>query len=147
MTEKQLLAKSEKPKMLKVKKARRPVVSVTEHFSGPLPPPSALQAYEKAHPGAAERILKMAEEQATHRQTLERKVVESNIFNEKAGMVLGFVLLISLMSIGAVLVYSGKKVEGLAALLSSPAIPAIAYFYTKLQDRKNSEEVQSKVDK
>ena len=40
-------------------------------LSGPLPPPEMLAQYEEILPGAAERILSMAERQAEHRQKLE----------------------------------------------------------------------------
>ncbi len=45
-------------------------------LSGPLPPPEMLAQYEEILPGAAERILSMAERQAEHRQKMERD--ESN---------------------------------------------------------------------
>lgn len=43
-------------------------------WSGPIPPPAALAAYQKIVPDAAERILKMAEEEAACR----RKITESD---------------------------------------------------------------------
>jgi hypothetical protein len=36
-------------------------VSITEGFSGPIPPPRLLGQYEKLLPGSADRILRMAE--------------------------------------------------------------------------------------
>jgi uncharacterized membrane protein len=43
-------------------------VQTSAIFSGPLPPPASLEAYERILPGAAERILKMAEDEAVHRR-------------------------------------------------------------------------------
>ena len=40
-----------------------------ESFAGPLPPPATLAAYNAIVPGAAERILKMAEAQAYYTVT------------------------------------------------------------------------------
>jgi uncharacterized membrane protein len=48
------------------------------HFSGPLPPPEILAQYNEIVPGAAERILKMAEEQSAHRRGLEDKTIRRN---------------------------------------------------------------------
>ncbi|MBW2608107.1 MAG: DUF2335 domain-containing protein [Deltaproteobacteria bacterium] len=48
-------------------------------FSWPLPPPEILAKYNSVLPDAAERIISMAENQATHRQRIESKVIESNI--------------------------------------------------------------------
>lgn len=41
-------------------------------FSGPLPPARELQAYEQVVPGAADRIVKMAEDEALHRRAQEK---------------------------------------------------------------------------
>lgn len=52
-------------------------VSMSQSFTGPLPPPEALANYEQASPGAADRILRMAEGQQQHRHGLERQAVSS----------------------------------------------------------------------
>ena len=48
-------------------------------FSGPLPPPEILERFNDVGPGAAERIIKMAEEQFAHRVYLEKNVIGSDI--------------------------------------------------------------------
>jgi uncharacterized membrane protein len=47
--------------------------SVVAAWYGPLPPPTLLAEFDKVIPGAAERILTLAERQAAHRQSLEAK--------------------------------------------------------------------------
>ena len=42
-------------------------IVIAQQFSGPIPPPDALAQYNNIVPGAAERILKMAENQAAAR--------------------------------------------------------------------------------
>lgn len=42
-------------------------------FSGPLPPPAVLDGYEQVCPGAADRILRLAEKEQDHRQLIESK--------------------------------------------------------------------------
>lgn len=54
----------------------RRVVQASESYSGPLPRPDDFAQFERVHPGAADRILKMAEEQAAHRQKMERLELE-----------------------------------------------------------------------
>lgn len=44
-----------------------------EMYSGPIPPPEALARYEEIQPGAADRIIKMAEKQQEHRMSLRQK--------------------------------------------------------------------------
>jgi uncharacterized membrane protein len=49
------------------------------HFSGPLPPPDALLRYDQILPGAANRIVTMAEKQQTHRQALEINTIGEQV--------------------------------------------------------------------
>ncbi len=56
--------------------------------SGPIPAPQILQQYNTILPGAAERIIRMAEKQSDHRMDLEKKVVYSNVKKSYIGMVL-----------------------------------------------------------
>lgn len=46
---------------------------------GPLPQPGELERYEAIAPGAANRILAMAESQQKHRQALENLTVQANL--------------------------------------------------------------------
>ena len=59
--------------------ASSPATLMTEFtaLSGPLPPPEMLAQYEEILPGAAERILSMAERQAEHRQKMEQDESEA----------------------------------------------------------------------
>ncbi len=70
----------------------RVAAQISRTFSGPLPPPEILQRYNEIVPGAADRIIKMAESQHHHRQALEKSVVDSNVFSQKVGLGLGFII-------------------------------------------------------
>jgi uncharacterized membrane protein len=48
-------------------------------FAGPLPHPEILAGYEEACPGAALRIIQMAEEEGRSRRALEAKVVDAQV--------------------------------------------------------------------
>src|SRR5438093_9488764 len=61
-------------------------------FSGPLPHPDIVAKFEQVIPGAAERLLRMAEKQSNHRQSLERTVVDADIRRSWAGLWTGFVI-------------------------------------------------------
>ena len=54
-------------------------IVIAQQFSGPIPPPNVLAQYDDIVPGAAERILKMAENQAAARIRVEEKVVDNEI--------------------------------------------------------------------
>jgi uncharacterized membrane protein len=62
----------------------RQVIEYEKRHSGPLPDPETLAAYEAIHPGAADRIFRMAEEQGSHRREIEAKIVEAEISDRKA---------------------------------------------------------------
>lgn len=57
-------------------------ISYTEAFSGPIPPPNLLERYEAITPGAADRILTMAENQSKHRIAAESEKTIRSISRE-----------------------------------------------------------------
>lgn len=61
-----------------------------EMYSGPIPPPEALARYEEIQPGAADRIIKMAEKQQEHRMSLETKAIGGQIDQSKRGQIFWF---------------------------------------------------------
>ena len=101
-----------------LRRQRQPTHSITaSRFSiesGPLPPPAKLEQYDLIVPGAAERIIKMAEDQAAHRMRLESKVIDSDISNSRRGLNYAFILGLSGMVGGMVLIYFGKTIAGSA---------------------------------
>lgn len=64
----------------------------SETYSGPIPPPRALAEYEQIQPGAADRILKMAEKQQDHRMSLEKQAVLGQLQQSKRGQLFGFII-------------------------------------------------------
>jgi len=78
-------------------------VVYSETTAGPLPSAQQLEQYELIIPGAADRIITMAENQAKHRQELERIVVEAGARDSKMGVIFAF-------SIGIVTILSGVAV-------------------------------------
>ena len=63
---------------------------VQQTYSGPLPPPAVLQHYNEVIPGAAERILVMAEQNASHRRDLELAALDAHRSEVRLGQWLGF---------------------------------------------------------
>jgi uncharacterized membrane protein len=88
-------------------------------FAGPLPPPAMLEQYNRVFPGCAERIVRMAEEQAHHRQGLEQSVIQSKIANERRGQWFAFALGMAGV-VGAVyLLATGRRLAGFGVFLVS----------------------------
>lgn len=88
---------------------RNQLVIRSMHFVGPLPPPEQLGEYEKVLPGAADRIIKMAEDQATHRQKIESLVVKSNSRDSLLGIICAFILGLTVIGGGIYLALQGHS--------------------------------------
>lgn len=92
---------------------REQILSIFQaHYSGPLPLPSHLAQYDKVVPGAADRIIALAERQSAHRQSIENRIVDADIADRqeernerKRGQFLGF-------SIGTIAIIAGAIVAG-----------------------------------
>lgn len=112
-------------------------------YSGPLPHPDILVKYNDAHPGAADRIIAMAEKQAAHRQELEKKALETNCHNSKIGPIYGFVICMSAIGGGVYLIQLGKGAAGLASIITALASLSIVFVYGRT---KQKQELQQKSD-
>lgn len=82
------------------------------HHEGPIPPPFLMDGYEKIVPGAAERILAMAERQAIHRQTLELIAVKSGSRDSLLGLIFGLTIALFTVACGSYCVLQGYSVPG-----------------------------------
>ena len=69
--------------------ARISSLLMSEHFSGPIAHPRHLGEYEAVSPGAADRIISMAEAQQSHHMHMDYKVIEAEVADRKLGMLLG----------------------------------------------------------
>jgi len=123
-------------KSAKAKTSHGTMVAAASRFSGPLPPPQLLKGYEEICSGAANRIIKMAESQSKHRQTLEKSVITSNIENEKIGMWMTFSLTILLMGFGIYLLINDKNIIAFLAIFGPVIFHAGNYVYNKKREEK-----------
>ena len=109
-------------------------ISIAAQWSGPLPPPSALQAYEQAFPGCAERIVAMAEPEAEHSRSIEREqvntdkvLIQADTASERLGMWLAFVLSVFVIAISTYLIRIGLLGWGVG-LVSLQLISLVSLF-------------------
>jgi uncharacterized membrane protein len=68
-------------------------------WSGPLPPPGALQQFDEIIPNGAERIMAMVESEQKHRFRLDKAALWAEIVDTIGGKVLG--ALMTFVAIGA----------------------------------------------
>ena len=66
-----------------------------EVFSGPLPHPDLLEKYDGVCPGAADRLIGMAETQAAHRQALESRALDHEHRRSMLGTCCGLIVAIA----------------------------------------------------
>jgi uncharacterized membrane protein len=81
-----------------------------ERFSGPIAHPRHLKEYEEICPGAADRIIRMAENNLSHAQSVQILAVEGDISDVKAGRRYGFFALLSLIIAASTATYFDHEV-------------------------------------
>lgn len=106
--------------------------AIVEAYRGPIPAASELKKYEEILPGAADRILTMAEKQATHRQKLESTVVDSNVKNSKRGQCFAFIISLVVVVAGFTLIMSDKPGWGLSIIIADLAVLAAVFIGNRI---------------
>lgn len=104
-------------------------------FSGPLPHPKILEGYEKILPGSAERIFAMAEKQSDHRQDLEKEVVKSNTIDSKLGIGSAFVIGLTGVIGGIIVILNGAALAGTFITGGSLAAIVTSFVYGTRSER------------
>ncbi len=100
---------------------------IEEKFvSSPIPPSEMAAQYEALAPGAADRILSLAEQEATHRRKMGEKAVNAQIEllresakDTKRGQLFGFIIGLSAILASAYMATHGAQVVGGAVGVSS----------------------------
>lgn len=116
-------------------------------FTGPIPPPAILEQYDRLVPGAAERILQMAEAESRHRQVLEKQAQQANIENARRELEIAdyqsraafhsdligqvFGLLVSLTCIAGAIYLAAIEPWVAGALAAIPSAAVIQAFFVK----------------
>lgn len=120
------------------------VIAVAQgHFSGPLPPPSVLQGYDDVLPGAAERIVQMAEKEQHQRHSLDDLLAASATRQRARGQWFAFMLGGGALALAAFMVQAGHPGYAIVAMISSIAPLAGALIYrrrSQAADKSGSED-------
>jgi uncharacterized membrane protein len=118
----------------------------TEAHSGPLPHPQILHGYNQIVPGAAERILSLAENQQAHRHRLESQAMQIESRNSLLGIISAFVLSVVTVLTGGFVAYSGAQWPGVV-LGSSGLASVVGVFIYGTQQRRKEREQKAKLVK
>ena len=105
-------------------------------YEGPLPPSGMLKEYDDVLPGAADRIISMAERQSAHRQDIEKAVIASKSGAETLGVI--FAGGIGLLAVGGgiFLIASGKGAGGIVSIITALGALAGAFVYGTRSERE-----------
>ena len=110
-------------------------VSMT--YSGPLPPPSVIEGYERILPGSADRILTMAEVQGEHRRRIESQESRANIVTVRIGAVFALIITIFTIGAGTYLISIDKGAGGLAIIIAElVALASVFIIGRRVREKK-----------
>lgn len=99
-----------------------------EFFQGDLPHPDILAGYDRLCPGAAEKIINNGIAESEHRREMEKTLMEERRADRRLGVILGFILALLIIIVGAFLIYKGKTVVG--SILSGVTALGIVGLFT-----------------
>lgn len=102
------------------------------HRSGPLPPPAELQRYERALPGLADRIVKMAEAEGNERRYRD----QYRLTTERVSLYLATFLVLVVFAGGFYAILEGKEIAGLVSLVAALAALVSTFIVGKLANVK-----------
>lgn len=131
---KQELSKDPEPELANPEQVKRVIAEVIQsEFSGPIPPPNIIAGYENVVPGAADRIITMAETQAKHRQALETIEVKAEARDSLLGIFFAFILGIGSIAACIIVVMTVPESAGAIAgsLLGVTGIGSIVTAFLK----------------
>ncbi len=130
------VAQNGNPPAVQPSGTRASVVMRSESYSGPVAHPSIAQGWEAIVPGAADRILGMAEQQATHRQRMEWWAVVSRSITMPLASVLGAGLGFAAIYAGYNLLMVDKPIEGFAVMVGTLGTLVWAYAKETAEKKK-----------
>lgn len=121
-------------------------ISVTKHYSGPVPSPEMLKAYEEVLPGCAERLVSVFEQQTKHRMNIENQIVPHEIKQAGRGQNYGFILALAFLIVSGALIALGHEVAG--TVLGTVDLVALVSVFVlgKYYQRKERKEEASSED-
>ena len=93
------------------------------HHSGPIPHPALLSKYNEVVPNAAERIIKMAEEQSGHRIKMEAHIIHVDAINSTLGIIAALVITLGVLCLSAYALMLGQPIA--AGFMSTLGIGGI----------------------
>ena len=92
-----------------------------------LPDPDDVAKFEDLFPGATKVIFDQYQKQGDHRRSIERKVVDGNVTQQKWAPIYGSIIVLAALGAGVFLITEGYDVSGLAAIITALAAPVAVF--------------------
>ncbi|MFA6297218.1 MAG: DUF2335 domain-containing protein [Candidatus Paceibacterota bacterium] len=105
-------------------------------YSAPLPPASEFEKYEKVLKGSADRIIKLAENQSSHRRFIEKVVVIFDVIKSFAGLLSALIIVLTGIGAGVYLIMHDKSTQGLVTLFIPLATIIGTFIFKESQKSK-----------
>jgi uncharacterized membrane protein len=121
--------------LAKQRDADHKVLAQSQQWSGPLPPPAALQHFNEIIPNGAERIMKMVEEEQAHRVSYESALLAATIGDTKRGHWMGWsISIISVVGALASIFMQANPIVSVALV----GVPLVSIVHAIMKSKSNS---------
>lgn len=122
------------------KTERRHVAQFGAAYAGPIPPSTELRRYEEILPGAADRILTMAEEERRDRNKNARHEVWLLYISRMFAQLMFTILSLGVISSGVYLVINGHSISGLVSIVTGLGVIGGSFFWSRQKSDDDSKD-------
>lgn len=112
-----------------------------QSYSGPIPPPAFLKAYEEIVPGSANRILSMAEKNSDHSIQMDKaqiSLAHKHLDNQQRGQNYTLICFVMVAGLAGYAIHKGYSTAGIAALIAEIVALAGVFICQKYIAHKKS---------
>jgi len=108
----------------------------SEQFTGPIPHPDHMQKYQDIDQSFPDRILKMAESNLAHKQSVEKTVIHGQLFMGFLGWATPTGIAFYVLYHAILFTKDGKSIEALIALIAALTALGGAFYMKKKVEEK-----------
>jgi len=117
-----LLDSADQPVMVRPDGGPVTVVSWQAEVNAVLPPPQAIEAYERSIENDGERLLRLVENVSAHKHELEQKIVSSDLFRANLGLITSIPMAVGVSSASLAAIFQGKQIGGVVGIGATAAL-------------------------
>jgi len=104
---------------------------MSAQWQGPLPPPGALEQFDRIIPNGAERIMVMCEKEQEARIASERRISMAEIAIEGGGRLVGAILVLACVAAAVWSIHASADWKVTVGFLSVPVMGALAKLFER----------------